>query len=281
MAVNSPIKLFGGKSYLASRIASLLPPHTHYVEPFFGSGAVMFAKSNVGISEVANDLSSNLITLWRVLQDEAMFSKFVRLMQATPFSEELFDGSMTRQAFDGVVLAAKFSAEDRASLSKAANYFLRCRMSHQGMGKGFAALSRNRVRRGMNEQASAWLSAVEGLPAVHARLQKVVITRRDAIRCITSQDGPNTCFYVDAPYVLSTRSTKQAYDHEMTDDQHRELIRTLLAIEGKAVVSMYHHKIYDKLRRKHGWELIELDVPNNASNAKTKNRKVECLWIKS
>jgi hypothetical protein len=35
----------------------------------------------------------------------------------------------------------------------------------------FATLSRNRTRRRMNEQASAWWNCVDGLAAVHARLK--------------------------------------------------------------------------------------------------------------
>ena len=36
-----PLKWHGGKHYLASRIVGLMPPHLHYVEPFFGGGTVL------------------------------------------------------------------------------------------------------------------------------------------------------------------------------------------------------------------------------------------------
>jgi site-specific DNA-adenine methylase len=39
-----PFAYFGGKTTLAPRIAALLPPHEHYVEPFAGSLAVLLAK---------------------------------------------------------------------------------------------------------------------------------------------------------------------------------------------------------------------------------------------
>jgi SNF2 family DNA or RNA helicase len=32
--VSKPLKWHGGKHYLADRIISLIPPHTHYVEPY-------------------------------------------------------------------------------------------------------------------------------------------------------------------------------------------------------------------------------------------------------
>ena len=36
-----PLKWHGGKYYLAAKIVRLMPPHIHYVEPFFGGGAVL------------------------------------------------------------------------------------------------------------------------------------------------------------------------------------------------------------------------------------------------
>ena len=36
-----PLKWHGGKYYLAAKIVALMPPHLHYVEPFFGGGAVL------------------------------------------------------------------------------------------------------------------------------------------------------------------------------------------------------------------------------------------------
>ena len=43
--MNLPLKWHGGKYYLASKIVRLMPPpHLHYVEPYFGGGAVLFAR---------------------------------------------------------------------------------------------------------------------------------------------------------------------------------------------------------------------------------------------
>jgi hypothetical protein len=40
-----PLAYYGGKTRLAAKIAALLPPHEHYVEPFAGSLAVLLARS--------------------------------------------------------------------------------------------------------------------------------------------------------------------------------------------------------------------------------------------
>jgi hypothetical protein len=46
----------------------LLPEHTHYVEPFAGSLAVLLAKPRSKM-ETVNDLDQDLMTFWRVLRD--------------------------------------------------------------------------------------------------------------------------------------------------------------------------------------------------------------------
>src|SRR5436190_1484964 len=63
-----------------------MPEHTHYVEPYFGGGAVLLAKDPEGTSEVVNDLHRVLTNFWRVLQSREAFPEFLRLCQATPFS---------------------------------------------------------------------------------------------------------------------------------------------------------------------------------------------------
>ena len=58
--VPQPLKWHGGKGYLAKWIISLMPPHVHYVEPFFGGGAVLLEKEPEGVSEVVNDVNAEL-----------------------------------------------------------------------------------------------------------------------------------------------------------------------------------------------------------------------------
>ena len=214
--VPQPIKWAGGKGYMSKEIIKLMPEHLHYVEPYFGSGALLLEKDPEGISEVVNDLNYRLTNFWLVLQDEATFERFKRIVEAIPFSEVEWN---RHAAIDADV----DEPETTPNVDRAVSFFVACRQSRSGSFKSFATVTRNRVRRQMNEQVSAWLSAVEGLPAVHARLQRVLILNGDAIDVIRQQDGPKTLFYLDPPYVLGTRSVKDHYTIEMSDDEHGAL----------------------------------------------------------
>ena len=131
----------------------------------------------------------------------------------------------------------------------------------------------------MNEQAAAWLSCVDGLPAVHDRLKRVVILNQDALEVIGKQDGPRTLFYLDPPYHKDTRTAKDVYKHEMSDEQHVELLRAVNDCEGKVMISGYHCDLYDGMLSGDDWKCHEFDLPNNAAGGKEKRRMTECLWV--
>ncbi len=286
---SAPLKWHGGKSYLADWIMSHFPPHLHYVEPFFGGGAVLFARDpnrdwfvghpdcemqkdgrpkahHAGCSEVVNDVNCELTNFWIVMQGEQEFARFVRRIEATPFSE--WEWNATKRSGPG---------GEWECVERAVRFFVRFRQSRQGLGKDFATLTRRRTRRGVNEQVSAWLSAVEGLPQAHERLRNAVILNQDAVSVIRSQDGPYTLFYLDPPYCLETRTAKDCYEHEMSDEDHKRLLAALLEVEGKVVLSGYHNPLYDRALA--GWRTAEREIDNKAGGGATKQKRTEVLWM--
>jgi DNA adenine methylase len=258
-----PLKWHGGKTYLAVDIIALMPKHLHFVEPFFGGGAVLLAKSPVGTSEVANDIDGRLTNFWRVLQDPALFPRFHRIVEAIPFSEAEWTDAGER-------------LDDSEPVVRAVAFFIRCRQSLAGRMDRFAPLSRTRTRRDMNEQTSAWMAALEGLPAVYHRLRRVAVLNRPAVEVIRSQDGPETLFYCDPPYLHSTRTARAVYSHEMTQAQHRELLNVLLRCTGNVMLSGYPSALYDDMLA--GWTRHTFDRPNNAAGGSVKDRETEVLW---
>lgn len=264
--MRQPIKIHGGKHYLASRLVALMPEHELYVEPYCGGASVLLAKPCEGVSEVLNDIDPALANFWVVMQSPGMFEQFARYMQAVPFSERVFDEPPESER--GLPMRVQ----------RAARFFIRCRMSRCGNGKNFATLSKNRTRRGMNEQVSAWLSAVDGLPEVHERLRRVLVLNRDGLDVIRSLDTPHTLFYIDPPYVPETRSVG-AYRCEMGLSQHQELLGVLASLRGRFMLSGYDNELYREAESAFGLSRREFDLPNNVAGGTEKRRMTECVWM--
>jgi DNA adenine methylase len=277
-----PLKWHGGKHDLAKWIIGLMPPRCktpnapkpddpgwlHYVEPYFGGGAVLLANDPEGVSEVVNDLNDNLANFWMVLQEPVFFPMFQRVMESTPFSEFEYQRAVARIVhfdIDGPV-------------TRAVAFFIACRQSLSGRMKGFTGITRQRTRRGMNAEVSAWLNCIEGLPAVHERLKRVLIRNRPALEIIQKEDGPRTLFYLDPPYLHETRATTGEYLHEMTEVDHIELLTALNGIKGRFLLSGYHSTLYDEWAFQSNFTCHEMQINNHAASGKTKRTMTECVW---
>lgn len=266
--MTGPLKMFGGKHYLARKIARLFPPHTHYVEPYAGGLSVLLAQNPEGRSEVVNDINGGLMNFWRVLQSNAHYCEFQRIVEAVPFSQDEWRNATAWLNAEG--------CKDGACVVWAVNYFIACRQSLSGRMRNFSALSKTRTRRGMNEQVASWLSAVDGLADVHARLQRVVIYNMEALDVISREDSSDTLFYLDPPYMAQTRRSPDVYDDEMTNEQHQRLLETIILARGKVAISGYHCELYDAML-KH-WHCTEWEIPNHASHTDKKRVMTECVW---
>jgi DNA adenine methylase len=197
------------------------------------------------------------------MQDEGLFERFHRIIDAMPVSQVEFAD-------------AAASLDDEDPVRRAVAFFIRCRQSRQALGKEFCTIVGNRIRRGMQEHVSAWLTAIEGLPAVHARLRRVLILNKPALEVIRQQDGPRTLFYLDPPYVPGTRAAREVYSFEMTDRDHRELLALLKTVQGKVMLSGYSCPLYDTALA--DWTRHTFDLPNNAAGGAQKDRETEVLW---
>jgi len=259
-----PVKWHGGKYYLSNRIIEKFPKHHTYVEPFGGAASVLLNKHESPV-EVYNDLDCRITRLYRVLRDHP--EELQRVLQLTPYSEVEFNQ----------VLNAK---DEENEIELARRDFVRWRQSLGGRGDAFS-FTKHRVRRGMADVVSGYLSTIdEQLPLIAERFRTVQIVERPAVDVIKKWDSPETLFYCDPPYVLSTRdiNTRDVYGYEMSEEEHTELADTLNACEGMVILSGYPSDLYNRLFAK--WEQVTFDMPNHSAGGKTKQRKEEVLWIK-
>jgi DNA adenine methylase len=70
--MKAPFPWFGGKSRVADLVWDRLGDVPNYVEPFFGSGAVLLSRpaDHTGRTETANDYDGYIANFWRALQHD-------------------------------------------------------------------------------------------------------------------------------------------------------------------------------------------------------------------
>lgn len=74
MTLTAPFPMFGGKRRIVELVWSRLGPETpSYLEPFFGSGAMLLGRpGGAGKYETVNDLSGHLVNFWRAVRADPM-----------------------------------------------------------------------------------------------------------------------------------------------------------------------------------------------------------------
>lgn len=73
----------------------------------------------------------------------------------------------------------------------------------------------------------------------------------DYLEQFTPDNAVPTLIYLDPPYVHSTRTSNSRYQHEMTDADHRRLLRIIKRLAAKqninVMISGYRNEIYDNM----------------------------------
>ena len=72
MQLDAPFPWFGGKRDVAPQVWNALGNVAHYVEPFFGSGAVLLRRPHAGKFETVNDFDGLLANFWRAIHADPM-----------------------------------------------------------------------------------------------------------------------------------------------------------------------------------------------------------------
>lgn len=167
-------------------------------------------------------------------------------------------------------------------VENARRYFVVMRMCFSGATNGGFSFSVKETRNGLASTVSKWHSAIVCLEQAHERLHSATIEQKDFRTMIRDYDSADTFFYLDPPYVHSTRHTLGTYELEMSNSDHEELVQILLKMSGKALLSGYVNQLYAPLE-KAGWGRIDFPtVCSAAGGRKTRNprpSRIESIWI--
>ncbi|MGQ0541394.1 MAG: DNA adenine methylase [Blastocatellia bacterium] len=253
---------YGGKySHLDFILPNLPNGETHFCDVFGGSAAVLINRKPAPL-ETYNDLDSELVTFFKVLRNNP--DELVRQVGLTPFSREELIKACTQE-------------KGLSDLERARRFYVRARQTRTGLAQtsseGRWAHCVLTSRAGMAGAVSRWLGSVDCLPEIAQRLLRVQIENAPANEIIARYDDEKTLFYLDPPYVHESRGDKNAYENEMSNEDHIVLARTLSTIKGRAVISGYRTNLYDRLFA--DWHRI--DAPERLCNS-SKGFRQESLW---
>lgn len=245
-----PLSYYGGKQKLSRDICRALyqSPNWsvkgHYIEPYFGGGAVFFAKEPQRM-ETINDLNDNLITFYRVVKDPAGFEKVKALLDGTLYSRSEFNRA-------GRILRGEYDASD---VAKAWAVFIVLNMSYGRQWKSNWVVQ---IMDGADYTAPAWRNK-KGcfVKAVCDRLEDAIIEQKDALFVIQYQDCDRALFYLDPPCA----GTYNDYAGlKWTDADLADLLETLKALKGRFVLSGFPHPLIDEAVAEQGWQYVKKRV---------------------
>lgn len=255
--MNAVFKYPGAKWSIASWVIDHFPEHHSYLEPFFGSGAVLFTKERSAI-ETVNDLDGDVVNLFYWIRHDP--ERLAREIYWTPYAREIYDRAWNAMR------------TEKDSFQRAVDFYIRMMMGHGFRTTGEKVGWKNDVQGREKAYAANYWTKTPGVVLEAAeRLRGVQIENRPAVDLISRFNFPNVLIYADPPYLLGTRHGKQ-YKFEMTDKDHMDLLEVLKAHKGPVLISGYESKLYDDFLR--DWYRDDI-----SAMAQTATKRKEVLWM--
>lgn len=253
----TPITYYGGKINLVSEILPLIPEHKVYVEPYFGGGAVFYAKLPSG-AEVINDNNAMVVNFYEVVKND--FQNLKTKIEGTLFSRASYSVALSiyrmPHLFSKLAQAWAFYVGTNMGFS--------CQIGSWGYDKYNKCVKAFRNKKLLFNKD------------IVKRLEHVQIEHLDALKVIINRDGEDVMFYLDPPYPNSN----QGHYSGFSEDDFENLLKVLSNIKGKFLLSSFPLDILENYSKKYGWYTKFFDKPLSArksQDGKPRGRKIEVL----
>jgi DNA adenine methylase len=251
--MKTPISYWGGKQMMSNTILSMIPKHRIYNEPFFGGGAIFFAKQPSEI-EFINDINGIMITFYRELKLD--FPALKQEVDCTLHSE--FQHKQAKAIY--------LNPQEIEQVKQAWAVFVLSKQSMYSILGNAWKLSLE------GNEAKSFDNAKKAFTQVYQkRLERTSIFCRDAIDTIKNTDTEDTFHYCDPPYFNSDCGHYSGY----TEENYITLLELLSTIKGKFLLSSYPNEPLARYVKEKGWYYKECDMPKSAGSQG--KRKIEAL----
>lgn len=236
----TPITYYGGKKNMLKYILPMIPEHTVYCEPFFGGGAVFFAKKPAQC-EVINDINDYVVNFYRVYRTKTK----ALMKEVSPYLFSRAQYNKAQKIFQ--------NPKGYSDVKKAAAFWFLSNTSFNGDFYGNIKFSKN------HERSYRYVTSSKEIlfdPKTVLRIEKTQIDCRDALYVINSMDSKKTFHYCDPPYHNADMGHYGGY----TEKDFCNLLDKLSTIEGKFLLSCYPNPVLTEYIKRNNWNTKEIKM---------------------
>ena len=251
--LRAPFPWFGGKRKVAAAVWERFGTVRNYVEPFFGSGAVLLGRPNVEGNETINDLDGYVANFWRAVKaspdvvaewadnpvnENDLHARHVWLLKQRETLQARLEGDP--DFYDAKIAGwwvwgmacwigsgfcsgnGPWWADEEGKLVHLGNNGrgVNRKLVHLGNGQG---VNRQLVHLGDNGQGDRHAALVEWMRDLAARLERVRVASGDWSRVcgpsVTFKHGL-TAVFLDPPYADTASRTADVYREDSLDVAH-------------------------------------------------------------
>lgn len=256
----SPLRYFGGKSFLTKEIKKYIPESFNCWVDVFAGGCHMTTAMDIVRRrvEVINDKDGNLINLLLTLRSNK--AALMEALSTLPTSRLIYETWLREELpVDPFERAVRYFYMLRQSIIPAPNV-----KSGFRYGK-------------VKNSAFDYQNAVKRLDVFEKRLRNVLIECLDYSEILTRYDSKETYFFIDAPYLGRESMYKCGFQWE----DHVKLAEMLRNIEGKCIVTYYGDP--EILELYEGWHYVTVKAKvgsvKKANLGQSRREETEFLFM--
>lgn len=241
-------------------ILPLIPQHKQYNEPFFGGGAIFFAKPPSEV-EFINDINGEMVNFYRAIK--IRFDELKQEVDCTLHSE--FQHKQAQCIYG--------NPSTHSEIMRAWAVWV---LSKQSI---YAILTNGWSVSIDKSKATQVQWSKETFTSLYAkRLERTSIFCRDAIAVINSTDRTTSFHYVDPPYYNADMGHYGGY----TLSDFTKLLDTLSCVKGKFLLSSYPSEVLDEYVSQNRWYRTDIKMHRSAGGGDkveslTSNYPLKCM----
>lgn len=241
------LRRLGNKQKIAKEIQKHFPPHKIYIEPFFGAGGMFFNKPKAKYN-IVNDLDSDVFNLFNlVMNQKEELEKAFLLM---PIHSDLLDYWKKN--------------EETEPIKKALRFLFLSNLTVMGTG--------NSIQGGIYNDKISFYDKIE---PCFKYLDNVKMFNTDFKEFLNKKIAfgesgfscgiEDTFIYCDPPYL----GTDSNYSNNFTEEQTKDLFKTLIDTRCKFAISEFDHKTVINEAKENGLNVIYIGERQNLKNRRT------------